>query len=147
MIVAPLLLILGCVAIYSLVKSLFSLFAKKREALCVRIANWTMLTCLLVCVSYTVGMTLYVRHRYHIVAVNLDPGSVGGGFFYKLFAKDGMVENSFSCSGGVTLPIKGEGTYKQVGDTLVCDADTFIIDRKENKLWSKYMSYDIELMQ
>ncbi len=148
MIAAPLLLVLGCVAIYSIVRSFHSLFTKEREPLCVRIANWTMLASLLVCISYTVGMTLYVHYRYHIVAVYQDPGGVSGGFYYKLFAKDGKVENSFSCSKGVTLPIREEGTYKQSGDTIVCDADTFVIDKGQNKLKHiKHSDYDIVLMR
>lgn len=142
----PLTLVALLIALGSIIVSIIHLIMRKREKMCVRVANQIMAGCLLICAAYSGGMYLFVQRQYDIIACHSDIDGLFSYHTYLLFGKDGKVGSCGSSSHKITLPIESAGNYERKGDTLIYTHDLPLIDRDKGQLTCSNKVHDTLLI-
>lgn len=132
----PLLIPMGIITLFSIPYSILKFFLKKQEHKSIRIANYLMLGCLLICGAYSGGVYLYVKSQYDLVACYFEKDGIFSGYRYVLFSKEGEMRSCTPATRKIAFPLTKEGCYQRKGDSILCEKDTFIIESNGKKIKS-----------
>lgn len=130
----PLLIPMGIITLFSIPCSILKFFLKKQEHKSIRIANYFLLGCLLICGTYSGGMYLYVKSHYDLVAYYFERDGIFSGYRYVLFSKEGEMLSCSSVTRKITFPLTKKGSYLRKGDSILCEKDTFVIESNGKKI-------------